>query len=123
MQSSDKQTIAHIQLYCRKVQRTVKKVNADFEALLKEEEYVDSICVNISQIGELANLLSDEYRKSTANRIPWKDIIKTRNVIVHHYFSVDVGRIWETAINDIPVLDKFCEEQLEAADVHGFLFE
>ncbi len=35
-----------------------------------------------------------------------------RNLVAHNYGSMDRRVIWETAVTDIPVLKKFCEEQL-----------
>ena len=39
-----------------------------------------------------------------------------RNLVAHHYGSMSRDIIWETAVTDIPVLKKFCEEQLAQGD-------
>ena len=35
-----------------------------------------------------------------------------RNLVAHSYGSMNREIIWETAVNDIPTLKQFCEEQL-----------
>lgn len=37
--------------------------------------------------------------------LPWKDIIAMRNTIVHQYFNVDLTQVWDTVLNDLPVLE------------------
>lgn len=34
------------------------------------------------------------------------------NLVAHSYGSMNREIIWETAVNDIPALKQFCEEQL-----------
>lgn len=84
---------------------------------------MDAVCLNILQIGELAHSLSSEYRKLTEAEVPWKDIIGKRNIVAYHYGTIDIDRIWGSAINDVPALDRFCERQLSNSYVHGFNFD
>ncbi len=37
-------------------------------------------------------------------QIPWNAIMKTRDIIAHHYFDVDAERVFDTLKNDIPPL-------------------
>jgi uncharacterized protein with HEPN domain len=36
-----------------------------------------------------------------------------RNIIVHEYFGVDVHKVWDTVVNDIPTLKSDCETALK----------
>ena len=54
-------------------------------------------------IGEAAANLSPEFKAQQA-AIPWRTIVAFRNVMVHAYFSIQLGIIWETALSDVPVL-------------------
>ena len=38
-----------------------------------------------------------------------------RNLVAHSYGSMNRRIIWETAVMDIPVLKRFCEEQIAAS--------
>lgn len=64
------------------------------------------------QIGELSGGLSEEYRKATSSRVQWGPMKGMRNLVAHSYGSMNREIIWETAVNDIPTLKQFCEEQL-----------
>ena len=39
-----------------------------------------------------------------------------RNLVAHNYGSMSRDIIWETAVNDIPVLRAFCDQQIKAFD-------
>ena len=65
----------------------------------------------VVQIGELVGQLSDDV-KCNALTIPWRAIKDTRNFYVHAYGSIDLPSVWETLVNDIPLLATACEELL-----------
>ncbi|MCK9306374.1 MAG: DUF86 domain-containing protein [Methanoculleus sp.] len=47
--------------------------------------------------------MSSEFR--TANPgIPWSDIIRMRNVLIHHYFGIDRDAAWNVVEHDLPAL-------------------
>lgn len=41
--------------------------------------------------------------------IPWKSIMKMRDVIAHHYFKIDADVIYETVKNDLNPLQQTLE--------------
>ena len=54
-------------------------------------------------IGEAASRVSEPARES-APEISWRDIVGTRNRLVHAYFDVDLDVLWITATRDLPAL-------------------
>jgi len=58
---------------------------------------------HIQIIGEATARLSENLRDNYPE-IPWTQIISMRNIIVHHYFSVDTNEIWNTLERDLPKL-------------------
>lgn len=42
----------------------------------------------------------------------WRAIKNMRNIFAHNYSSMDIDRIWDTAIDDVPELKMFCKEML-----------
>ena len=87
-----------------------------FEIFNADADYQRSISFSILQIGELSGGLSEEYRKETANRVQWGPIKGMRNLVAHNYGNMSREIIWETATVDIPVLESFCNEQLESCE-------
>jgi uncharacterized protein with HEPN domain len=52
-----------------------------------------------------ANLLTKEYR-DTNTTIEWSKIISMRHILVHGYYEADDNIVWQTIINDLPILRK-----------------
>lgn len=71
---------------------------------LKDDEVLqDSMMFRLIQVFENSQKLSEEF-KTEHTSIPWMEIKGLRNRIVHEYGSVDVGIVYDTLQNDIPVL-------------------
>ena len=81
----------------------------DFEA---DSMRVEACVFNLMQIGELAKTsLSDEAKKQIAN-IPWNQLYGMRNRIVHGYDGVEMTIVWDTIVEDLPVLKEELEKYL-----------
>ena len=91
--------------HCDKIAALIKRFGESLEA------YQDALLMNIFQIGEAANKLSDDCINGL-HGIPWHAIIGTRNVIAHGYIKINYEVIWNTAISDIPMLKKQLEPEL-----------
>lgn len=115
MVQPDIQRLEHIRDYCDEIEKTIARYGNAFEIFENDRDYQRSVAFCILQIGELGGKLSQEYRTETANRIQWGPIKAMRNLVAHSYGSMSRDIIWETAITDIPVLKRFCEEQLKKA--------
>ena len=111
--SPDLQRISRIRDYCIEIGKTIQRYGNSFEIFDTDGDYQRSIAFSILQIGELGGSLSDEYKRATCNRIQWGPIKGMRNMVAHSYGSMSREIIWETATMDIPVLLRFCEEQLQ----------
>ena len=117
MTQKDRDIIEHIIYRCNRVCVTIDEFGNSFETFDLNEVFQELVSFNIAQIGELVKSLSDEFRNSTSDQIPWKDIAGMRDHLVHGYTTMKKSQIWDTALNDIPSLKKFCEEQLEQYEI------
>jgi uncharacterized protein with HEPN domain/predicted nucleotidyltransferase len=57
----------------------------------------------IEVIGEAARRVSPAGRAQLPG-IPWQDVTGMRHRIVHDYLHVDLDKVWETAVDDLPAL-------------------
>ena len=100
--------LEHIQSYCEDISNTIIRFGKNKELFERDKDYRNSVCMSLLQIGELAGHLTDEFRMETQKTIPWQTIRGMRNLFAHNYGAMDIDRIWETAICDIPPLCSFC---------------
>ena len=64
-------------------------------------------------IGEGIKKLDKITGKSLLNNYPeidWKGVMAMRDIIVHHYFEVDVDVVFQTVMEDLPVLRQVLEK-------------
>ena len=63
----------------------------------------NAILKAIEIIGEAAACVSTDTKEAHPE-IPWSKIIGMRNRLVHAYFEVNLGRVWQTVQRDVPHL-------------------
>jgi uncharacterized protein with HEPN domain len=56
-------------------------------------------------IGEAVRFLSPQLRERHPSA-PWAKIIGMRNILIHHYFGIDVEAVWSAVENDLPDLKR-----------------
>jgi uncharacterized protein with HEPN domain len=64
-------------------------------------------------ISEASRRLPDELKARHPN-IPWRKIAGIGNVLRHDYESVSAPVIWKLVVEDLPVLEKACRQELDA---------
>lgn len=77
----DAQILAHILEYCNRIERTLSRFGKDFDVFLEDQDYMDSVSMNLLQIGELAGKFSDAYVQKTKPQMDWRAIKNMRNMI------------------------------------------
>ena len=85
----------------RKIQRYTDGVT--FERFVTDEKTVDAVVRNFEVIGEASNRLPDDFKQKRAD-VDWARIKGFRNRIVHDYFGIDQGIVWNIIQNYIPRL-------------------
>lgn len=89
-----------------------KKSNINETDFALNDDTIEIVCFNLFQIGELANGLSVKFINEY-NKIPWKQIIRMRNRIVHGYDTINLEIVWNTANESISELKTYCKEILK----------
>jgi uncharacterized protein with HEPN domain len=63
----------------------------------------DATMMNFVVIGEMADKISDDFKKDH-NNIEWIKIKGFRNIVAHDYFGIDAEEVWQIIKNKIPNL-------------------
>jgi uncharacterized protein with HEPN domain len=79
---------------------------------LKDKKTQSATIRQIEIIGEAIKNLPDEFKEKYPE-IRWRGIAGMRDKIIHHYFGIDVIKIWEVIEKDIPKLKEQINEILE----------
>ncbi len=99
--------VEHILDSIKNIEDFIKKVSK--ESFFKNKEKQSAIIRQIEIIGEAVKNLPLEFKEKYPD-IPWKDIAGMRDKLMHHYFGVDIEKVWATLKEDIPELKKQIKE-------------
>lgn len=77
----------------------------DYETFAKDEKTIDATIRELEIIGEASNNFSDGF-KNKYFKIPFRDIINMRNLLIHEYFGVNKRVVWETCKENLKELKK-----------------
>jgi|WetSurMetagenome_2_1015567.scaffolds.fasta_scaffold1450872_1 uncharacterized protein with HEPN domain len=69
----------------------------------RNTEQQDAVIRRLSIIGEAATKLSDDIKKLSPE-IPWKIMVSFRNIAIHEYANVAMGKVWEIYKQDLSPL-------------------
>lgn len=68
---------------------------------------------HLTIIGEAIRALSPDLR-AQHSAVPWTAIIGMRNILVHHYFGIDVDVVWAVVERDLPPLKQHIDTILQS---------
>ena len=107
--------LMHIKKYCYEILDNFKFFGTQYETFDNNNIFRDSISMKLFQIGELVKELyrtEKDFIIETKNKVLWKDIIKMRERFAHHYGEMNYEIVFYTALEDIPKLINFIEEEI-----------
>ena len=96
--------------HCEKINSKMSKLTR--EQFDNDEDVVQIICFNILQIGELAKSFEPSFI-SKYDGVPWRQIKGMRDKVAHGYGTIDMDRVWDTALNNINPLLNYCKKILD----------
>ncbi len=105
----ERSLLENIIKHCDKINEKMKSLSK--EQFDNDEDVVQIICFNILQIGELAKSFEPSFI-AKHNGVPWKQIKGMRDKVAHGYGTIDMDRVWNTALIDINPLLDYCHKIL-----------
>ena len=86
--------------------------DATVEEFMADHLVQDGVIRQLEIIGEAVKSLTSGIKDKYDN-VPWQDIAAMRNVLIHHYFGIDLDEIWLTVRNDIPDLKNYIKKIID----------
>ena len=65
----------------------------------------DATVRNLELIGEAATHIPDTVRQRYPE-VPWRQLVATRNRLIHGYLGIDNDTLWSIIVDDVPPLVK-----------------
>ena len=95
-------------LYLKDIIEAIERIDryltqVERDRFFAEELLQDGVVRNLEVIGEAAKNIPDSIRQGRP-QIPWREIMRMRDRITHHYFRIDLEIVWETATQNLSVL-------------------
>lgn len=85
------------------------------ENFLNNVSLQDAVIRNLEVIGEAARRVSKSLMEQHA-QVPWRMMIRLRDLLIHHYDRVIVTEVWEIIELDLPRLKSEIEAVILRAD-------
>ena len=113
MKRADRQIIEKMRDYCDDGAAIVEQCAGELSFFMDHFVYQYAASMCILQMGELATRLSETVL-SGSPQIPWRLIRGARNIHAHDYGRVKPETIWDSLVNDFPVLRRQLQQLLDA---------
>lgn len=78
----------------------------------------DAVVRNIEIIGEAVKNMSDQAKAGHPG-IPWKQIARMRDKVIHHYFGLDLELVWGVVEQHLQPLKAAVEDLRSKMSDHG----
>ena len=79
--------------------------------LLADSKTLDAVIRNLEVIGEAVKMLPEDIRNA-APHVEWKKVAGLRDILIHHYFGIDLEIIGDVVTRKRPVLESQVRELL-----------
>ena len=97
-----------ISLYVKDILDAISQIEKftegmDYAKFQEDDKTSSAVIRKLEILGEATKSIPSEIRQSHKD-IPWADMAKTRDKIIHGYFGVDYDVIWKTIKERLPTI-------------------
>ncbi|MCD6448592.1 MAG: DUF86 domain-containing protein [Thermoplasmata archaeon] len=89
----------------------------NFEEFENDDKTVSAVVRKLEIIGEATKNIPDEIKEKYP-KLPWKEMAKIRDKLIHGYFSVDFEIVWKVIKEELPELKPKIRKILNEMDLH-----
>jgi len=89
--------------------------NASFEQFQEDYKTQDAVLRNLEVLGEAAKNIPEEFRNEYPD-LPWGEMARTRDRLIHHYFGVNLDVVWGISELELPGVIEQLEMILEQGE-------
>ena len=100
---------------CEAIERIEKYTSQGRQVFEGSELIQNWVLRHLQIICEACRSVSSEFRTQHP-AVPWPQAIGMRNILVHHYFEMDVNAVWSAVEHDLPKLKQQLQSILGALD-------
>lgn len=86
-----------------------------YEFFLEDTKTQDAVIRNLEIIGEASKNVSPELRDANPD-IPWSNMARLRDRLIHHYFGVNLDIVWAIVGRELAKVASHIEAILDQAD-------
>ena len=88
---------------------------SSYEQFLADSKTQDAVIRNLQVIGEAVKRLSVSLRQTHCD-VPWREIARMRDTIVHDYFGINYDIVWTVARQELSTVLPQIEALLDAEE-------
>ena len=83
-----------------------------FDEFSKDKKTVNAVVRSLEIIGEASKKVPESVRKQYP-KLPWKEMAKMRDKLIHGYFGIDLEIVWKVLKDEIPPLTPIIKKMLK----------
>lgn len=106
--------LSHILESIEKINEFTRNVSK--ERFKKNVQLQDAVIRRIEIIGEAAKNIPSDFQEKHTN-VPWAEMARTRDKLIHGYFGVDLELTWNIVKDDLPHLKEKIEKIMKQMQV------